>query len=626
MKKKTKTLLTGISAILLALSLLLGQSLTVIASNIDENPVTSVSIASIAPEDTGSKVLSVTVSIANAPSDLKGNYSIDLYNGSSRLRSSSVKSDATTFDVKTTTLKEGSYDIYAALVRNGGEKIAESEHISLSVVQQAQDSKKYPVGDITVQPSVTDQATGSITIAGDYAKLAYYKAGIGAEQIVDGTTISGLEAGTYWVYAPSYFDGSTFYLYTGKKEIAVEETDEEPVGEPSEEPSEEPTEEPSEEPAEEPAEEPEVPEEKVPVNIEFVKISFNQNPIYSEDNAYIQTTISVKVTDANGEPVKDTKVYFKSDKTEKSFTLNRETDESGIAEFKHSYGLIYELRETEASFNPVFAFDNKFEEGVTETKLNLVLQQKKNLVLYTSQISGSKPEDRKGKVTGLSDDYEIWGGDVHEYAIVLNSGEWIKPVNGEVSGLRSGTNLIRFAAKVDEATNTYYFHSDYDYFEIPRLTKYEDEKTADTSDDKPSSSTGTGTGSSSGSSSSAGESASTGSEGVPALLGAPAPIATNLLQATTPVIRNNTVQAPVVNQPETNETQADAPEETTVEAEVNAVEPQTTEITTPETALASGIADETTENSKLLIIIVLFIIVVAGAVYVAYKYKSRIKE
>ena len=651
MKKRTRALLTSISAILLALTILLGQSFTVIAANTEQTPeeiikepevgepqeifvknevipalppVTAVSIASIAPESNDSKYLSVTVSISNAPSDLRGNYSVTVYSGSSKLRSTSVKTDESTLTVTTSTIKEGNHDIYAVLTRNGGDNIAESEHVSLTAVQQTQDSRKNPVGDITVKPSVADKATGSISIAGDYVKLAYYREGNGATQIVDGTTISNLEAGTYYVFAPSYIEGNTFYLSTGKtKGIKVEETEEEPA----ENPVEESEDKPSEEPSTEPVVEPETPEEKVPVKIEVIKTSFNQNPIYSEDNAYIQTTISVKVTDANGEAIADAKVYFKSDRSEKSFTLNRKTDESGIAEFRHSYGLIYEIRETEASFNPVFAFDSKFEEGVAETKLNLVLQQKKDLVLYTNQISGSKPEERKGKVTGLSDDYEIWGGDVHEYAIVLNSGEWIKPINGEVSGLRSGTNLIRFAAKVDEATNTYYFHSDYDYFEIPRLTKYEDAKVEDTSSKETTSSSTPSTGSSSSTSSSSEGSSASGTEVAPALLGEQPPINTNVLQNVNAGVRANTQPRTTVpadnNVGETENTETD---DIQIAEEVKAPAQSTQEITTPNVALASGITDEAKDGSKLPIIIALFLIIVAGAGYAAYRYKNRIKE
>ena len=224
-------------------------------------------------------------------------------------------------------------------------------------------------------------------------------------------------------------------------------------------------------------------EKTIPTAITVESVSFNKDGIYSEENPGIQVEISAKVVDQNGNTVPKTKVYFKDDESEVSYTQARETGEDGIAVFKYSYVINRENGDTTADYKPVFALDNKFTEAVSSTEIHLVLQLKKDLILYEDQITGTYPGDNKGKVTGVPDDYELWSGDVHQGALVTGDGaHWISPVNGEFTGLRSGQQALRIGEKVDG--NTFYFASDYNYFFVPRLLNRPEENKEQTSQDE----------------------------------------------------------------------------------------------------------------------------------------------
>ncbi len=110
----------------------------------------------------------------------------------------------------------------------------------------------------------------------------------------------------------------------------------------------------------------------------------NENGIYSEENPYIQTTFTVIVKDQYGEIVPGTKVYFKDDEREVSATQTRTTGADGTAAFTYSYGISVETGATTADYNALFALDSAFTDALAEQDIHLVLQQKKDLVLYGS--------------------------------------------------------------------------------------------------------------------------------------------------------------------------------------------------------------------------------------------------
>jgi len=211
-------------------------------------------------------------------------------------------------------------------------------------------------------------------------------------------------------------------------------------------------------------------EAPVITSLEVVKVSYNENGKYNEFTPSIQVTISVLAKDQNNNPFSGAKLYYKEDESERSYTLSRKTNDEGIAEFKYSYGI--GRSEDKADYKAVFATSSKFtEEDVTTTKeLHFVKQKADDLVLYTNQIFGTAPNSKDGRVIKVPDNYEIWSGDVHDGALVVGSGEWIRPENGEFNGLSSGEQLLRFGERIDAETGTFYFASNARDFTVPRGT------------------------------------------------------------------------------------------------------------------------------------------------------------
>ncbi|MBQ9288360.1 MAG: hypothetical protein IJ212_08060, partial [Bacteroidaceae bacterium] len=239
-------------------------------------------------------------------------------------------------------------------------------------------------------------------------------------------------------------------------------------------------------------------EKAAPAKLSVEKVSVSEGQNYSEDNAFKQFLIDVKVVDENGNPIPNVKIYYKADEKEVSFTEVSATDENGIATFKYSYGI--DKSAQKVSYNPLFALSTDFKEEdlLISKNINLVLQKKADLELYEDQLVGTEPETYNGKVTGVPDTYEIWTGEVHQGAIVIGSGQWVGPVNGEFTGLSTGQHIIRFGERFDAATTTFYFASDYNYFEIPRGVK----KVEDSEEKQESSGDGVGNDNSGGSTSS----------------------------------------------------------------------------------------------------------------------------
>lgn len=213
---------------------------------------------------------------------------------------------------------------------------------------------------------------------------------------------------------------------------------------------------------------PQVVEKSIPASITVTDVQFNRNGIYSEENPSIQTTFRVEVRDQFDQPIPGTKLYFKDDQSEVSFTQVRKTDSEGVASIKYSYGI--QEGKAKADYNAVFSTGSGFAAGevTIQQAIHLVLQRKSDLVLYQNQIIGTTPGENNGRVIDVPDNYEIWTGEVHQGAVVIGSGEWQRALNGEFTGLSAGQHILRAGESVNEATHTFYFASDYADFFVPR--------------------------------------------------------------------------------------------------------------------------------------------------------------
>jgi len=127
-------------------------------------------------------------------------------------------------------------------------------------------------------------------------------------------------------------------------------------------------------------------------------------------------------------------------------------------------------KETQGDYTAVFATSSSFDENdiLASKEIHLVLQLKKDLVLYEDQIIATTPGESDGKVINAPDNYELWSGEVAQGALVIGSGEWINSETGEYTGLSAGQHAIRAGEYLDKETNPFYFASDYDVFEVPR--------------------------------------------------------------------------------------------------------------------------------------------------------------
>ena len=213
---------------------------------------------------------------------------------------------------------------------------------------------------------------------------------------------------------------------------------------------------------------PQVVEKSVPASLTIAGVQFHQNGIYSEENPSIQTTFTVNVRDQFDQPIPGVKLCFKDDESEASFTQSRQTDSEGIASFTFSYDIPEGT--AAADYHALFSTGSGFAEGdiTAQQDIHLVLQRKADLVLYQNQIIGTTPGENNGRVIDVPDNYEIWTGEVHQGALVIGSGQWIRPSNGAFTGLSSGQHILRAGESVDEATHTFRFASDYADFFVPR--------------------------------------------------------------------------------------------------------------------------------------------------------------
>lgn len=197
-----------------------------------------------------------------------------------------------------------------------------------------------------------------------------------------------------------------------------------------------------------------------------VKWDFVNNGVYSEENPAATVKFTAELKDSDGNAVANTKVYYKSDKTEKSFTNVGVTDKDGKVSFKHAYAL--NEGEDEADYTALFSTDSKFADSSVNASsdLKVVQQKKSDLYLTTDQVKDSLANTKTGGVINLNPKYEYFTGVLHQGAINTASGEWVTPENETITGLAPGQYGIRFREYVDG--NTIYLHSDYDYFTIGR--------------------------------------------------------------------------------------------------------------------------------------------------------------
>ena len=114
------------------------------------------------------------------------------------------------------TLRTGENTIYAVFLASDDYKESRSTEETITVVKTdlAQDA-------VSATDSYLHRAAGSITVQSEYPAFAYYKAQTGNTVVVNGSTATGLEAGTYYVLIPAYRDGSTFYLASNRVSVTI---------------------------------------------------------------------------------------------------------------------------------------------------------------------------------------------------------------------------------------------------------------------------------------------------------------------------------------------------------------------------------------------------------------------
>lgn len=175
---------------------------------------------------------------------------------------------------------------------------------------------------------------------------------------------------------------------------------------------------------------------------------------YSEENPAAYVKFKAAVNDNEGNPVVNTKVSLKADESDKSVSTSSLTDKNGSAELKHSYGL---------GEHTAVITSGDISKKVT---FKVVQQKKKELELYTYQVQASLKNTSTGSVSGINPLYEYYTFPLHKGALVVGSGEWKTPKNGEIKNLAPGQYGLRFKEYVED--DTIYLHSDFDYFTIDR--------------------------------------------------------------------------------------------------------------------------------------------------------------
>ena len=451
----------------------------------------------------------------NVPSDIAQNFYVYFYttaNGTPN-RNKIITNNNTIS--KSFTLSEKEYDIHVELLDANENLLAKSD--SRKITGHKPTIKK---SDIVVTASSDNEDTGEIEVKGEYKRLAYRVKSETEYKIVEGNRITGLHPGDYYVKSPAFSDGNDYFLSSSAFLITVSGGGVAPVTEyyaytnGDENVSFKLTKQGIKpgsdisvyikpvnsnthyiiqdsitiEPKKNYGQSSFYPstgelyisnitgdititaisKEKATVSSITVKnVSFNKNGIYSEENPSIQTTFQVVAKDKDGETVPDTNIYFRDDLNGTSYTNVKKTDENGIATFVYSYKINPENGNTKADYYPLFGTTSSFDKITVSTDIHLVLQLKKDLVLYTHQIIATDKGD-DGRVINVPDGYEIWTGTVHQGAITIGSGKWQMAIDGEFNGLSSGQHVIRAGEKISQDGRTIYLASDYDYFDVPK--------------------------------------------------------------------------------------------------------------------------------------------------------------
>ncbi len=487
----------------------------------DAGKAVSISIVSVVSVD-GENKIAVSAEFydenGDVPKDISRNYSVWFYSsGSANKNLITAETNSITKIIQPSSSKE--YDVYFELRSADDELISSTEHIPVKTVKTTTNKT-----DFMVTASADDEDTGVIeyTGAGDISRLAYYpKNNTSDVKTVEGKTITGLKPGSYYVYSPAYSDGYTFYLKSSAASLTVSGGGIAPVKEYKVSTSGDdnvkfdktvqvvkdgkdasvyvkPVNDKSHyidpdsirvEPAGKYDSvsfysytgELTITNVKgdITVYASSVKkqtvskltvesVNFNEKGIYSETNPGIKTIFEVKAVDEDGKPAPAVKIYYKSNENEVSYTQSGLTDQNGVAHFAHTYEISTESDGGRTDYKPVFALDTDFKTIPVSTDVHLVLQRKKDLVLYTDQVIGTVSGGKDGKVINVPANYELWTGEVHQGAIDWGNGEWIHPdENGAFTGLSAGQHVIR-AGEKRGADGTFYFASDYDYFFVPR--------------------------------------------------------------------------------------------------------------------------------------------------------------
>ena len=473
----------------------------------------------------------------NAPQNIAYNYKVYFYTAGSSANKNTITSESNKI-TKTFSVSAKEYDVYAQLLDKDNTVLAESAHVSLTGIKPA-----LLKSDIAVEASADDENTGVITVnSANIKRLKYRRDDNSVSGEVEGNTITGLAPGKYYVISPSYRDGNIIYIYnsqtvtvpggavipqyyvkaTGENVITAEvgnvrqgrdasifvkpvdpdtyyiDKDDitvEPAGSFASYSYYADTGELTIKNVRGNLNVKAVATEKAVVsNLEVKKVSFNENGIYSEENPYISTTFEIVAKDQNGNALPAIDIYFRDEASDVSYTNIRTTDENGIAVFAYSYGINAADGEDKADYEPLFGTDVSFGTITVKTEIHLVLQFKKDLVLYTDQIKGTKRNEKNGEVINVPEGYEIWTGEVHQSALLIGSGKWEGAVDGKFTGLSIGEQAIRAGEKRFEDTNTFYFASDHEIFFVPDIDKQvkadpgaQEEKPKDKTDENPSS-------------------------------------------------------------------------------------------------------------------------------------------
>lgn len=443
------------------------------------------------------------------PNDIKNNYIVTIF-VSPDTKSRNTITDENNSITKKFGISEKEYDVYAVLYDAGENKISESEHTTIY-------GHTPSITNVNVTASADDEANGIIEVA-EASRLAYRPYGQSTDLVaVEGNKITGLPAGKYSVYLPAYAEGNHYYKGSNSKTVVVpgggegsktytvaksgdekvtfgntatavkEGSDLSVYVKPAD----------SDHYIDSVAVEPEsgydsfsysrstgelfirnikgnimikalAKEIAVVSSLSVKNLSFKRSGIFSGDTPAVITTFEVSAKDSEGKPVTGAKLYFSEDIKNRSFTQTGKTDENGIATFVHTYSFSTQNGTTQNDFTPVFGADQSFTNVKATTDIHLVLQRKKDLVLYDDQIIATLPGENSGKVINVPEGYEIWTGEVHQGALVVGSGKWVPAENGVITGLSSGQHAIRAGDRVSDDGHTFWLASDYDYFEVPR--------------------------------------------------------------------------------------------------------------------------------------------------------------